>query len=132
MKDDETLDTLRQNLMSELQPQVELETLLADLIISGSWQLRRAMKMETRCVQNAADSRIGHPIGLTPKALARLNVVSIAWEQRSLVILHDMAAGDALSNLERYRTAIEWHLFRCIHELRQLWQDRRGGKPRAS
>jgi hypothetical protein len=46
-EDGETLSTLRQHLMSELQPQGEVETLLADLIVSDTWRLGRAVKMET-------------------------------------------------------------------------------------
>ncbi|MFC2014316.1 hypothetical protein ACFLU8_05585 [Chloroflexota bacterium] len=121
-EDGETLDTLRHHLMSELQPQGELETMLADLIVSDTWRLSRAIRMETGYLQTATDWWAYRLKSATPEALEKLGVESVDWAPWKMAIVHDMAEDGALSKMERYRTAIERHLYRSIHELRILQQ----------
>jgi hypothetical protein len=46
-EDATVLNRLQNNLMAEIEPQGELETMLVDRITSSIWRLRRALKVET-------------------------------------------------------------------------------------
>ena len=51
------LDGLRDRLIAELKPQGEIETVLADRIISGIWRLKRVLRAEKKCTGAGSDYR---------------------------------------------------------------------------
>ena len=120
-----TLNRLRESMMSELQPQGEIETLIADLIVTDTWQLARAVKVGTGYLQDAIDSYAAQMKKASPETLARLQVESVGWASRGMAVIHDMVQCGQISKLEWYRTAIERHLYRSLQELRQLQQAER-------
>ena len=115
--------------MAELQPHGEVETLLADLIVSDSWRLKRAVKMETVYIQGALERYTNLAARASPeKIMAKLKVEPLESVPWKVMILDDMNDQGGLLNLERYRTAVERHLHRSLNELRRLQAGRRGEK----
>ncbi len=53
------LAALRRQFMAELQPEGELENLLVERIVSSSWRLRRALRIEKTHTKRGGDYRYG-------------------------------------------------------------------------
>ena len=118
-------NALRDRLMAELAPCGEIETLFADIFVSDTWRLKRAMMLETDLLQGsfdwyeAASQRRG-PLQLTADQY-HMAIDKITAKQ---FVTNDAADSQWLMNIERYRTAIERHLLRWLRELRGLQNDR--------
>jgi hypothetical protein len=54
------LAALRRQYLAELQPEGELETLLVDRIVSSSWRLRRALRIEKTDTPDGGNYRFGN------------------------------------------------------------------------
>jgi hypothetical protein len=58
-EDGSLLDALRERYLEELQPEGEFETLLVERIISGTWRLKRAVRIEKKYTKEGGDYRFG-------------------------------------------------------------------------
>jgi len=115
---DEALTDLEQRLVSDLQPEGELERIMVDRIVSSMWRLKRTLKVETANIVYEYEERIG---GSYPFNIA----------QRQLLARRDMLAGDETEKIIRYETAIERQIYKALHELIRLQMARRGERPPA-
>ena len=101
-EDAEAFTGFRERLHARLQPEGELEELLADRVCASAWRLRLFTRVEA----------------------------DLLGEGRSPAKSFDMAAlahnGDVFSKLSRYESAIERGLFKALHELQRLQAERRG------
>ena len=94
------LNQLRDNLMAELDPQGELETMQVELIATGIWQLRRALGMETTDIFSKWNSRDGY--------------------------FHAQGYDNLWDKLNRYEVRIERRTYKAMYELERLQRSRRG------
>ena len=99
-EDSTLLERLRDNLMAELDPQGELETMQVELIATGIWQLRRAQSMETTDIFLKWKSREGYFLGPRFDNL---------WDK-----------------INRYAAMIDRRTYKAIYELERLQRSRRG------
>ncbi|HXY74627.1 MAG TPA: hypothetical protein VEH58_04820 [Dehalococcoidales bacterium] len=91
-EDSHLMKELRDRLMTEYDPQGEMETILVERIVSSIWRLRRMLMAETKLIA------IGYDL------LAAYTVVDVARTQ----------------TLSRYETMIERQLYKAMHELERL------------
>jgi hypothetical protein len=91
------LNRLQNNLMFELAPEGELETMLVERIASGIWRLRRVLRVET-----------GLDRGEKEQPFTDYSIV-----RRGL-------------DLNRYETSIERQIYKAKHELERMQGIRRG------
>lgn len=106
-EDKRKLTDFGDRLRSSLSPEGELESLLADRVISCAWRLRRLGLIESDVFQegmeygdNAKGSGWGYSFGREK---------------------------DSFANLSRYEAGIERGLYRALHELQRLQAERKGG-----
>jgi hypothetical protein len=99
-EDPEELKRLRNNLMTEGEPDGEVETMLVERIASCMWRLRRAVNAESRLRLGEWDDHQSYPF--VRKHLH-------GWQ-----------------NLNRYETMIERQMYKAIHELERMRRVRLG------
>ena len=118
-EDSDTLDALRANLMAELKPQGELETFFADLIVSDIWRLRRAILAEPYYLDWDAEKGESQVIESSAFYRKKSQATFLNLHPRETAIARSLSR-DTVFKLERYRTTIERHLYRSIHQLMEL------------
>jgi hypothetical protein len=119
---EETLIELEERLVAELQPQGELERILVDRIVSSTWRLRRAIRVETNYIQAEFDDCSSMSWGRKPNEEAK------AW---NMLVVRELGNSNTWLNLNRYEAAIERQIYKALHELIGLQMARRGEKPLA-
>ena len=117
-ENEENLVELSERLMAELQPQGELERILADRIVSSVWRLKRALTVERANMEYEYQDRVDDHY---PYDKA----------QRQLAALRDMLVGDSTEKIMRYETAIERQIYKALHELIRLQMARQGERLQA-
>jgi hypothetical protein len=155
-EDASDLENLRIGILSSLNPEGELESILTDRVVSLTWRLRRAGKIETAIFAwqkysdtfNSAISQAQAYSSMSessPTASLFSNKMNEADERR-----HDEAMrkasessrkanselsvfgrqfaeqADTFSKLNRYETSLEKSLFKSLHELQRLQAVRAG------
>jgi hypothetical protein len=95
----EELAAISKNIVDDLRPVGELETILVDMIIANIWRLKRLLRVERISVELRGQFELGETI---PSDSA---------------------------NLIRYETTIERGIFRSLHELERRQAARLGEKP---
>jgi hypothetical protein len=92
----------------DLDPEGSLEVLLVDRVISLSWRLMRASKIEREVLILGIARCRGEDLQLGK---------AFCW---------DAEGADAISKISRYEKDLERSLFRTLHELERLQARRRG------
>ena len=95
------LKRLRDNLMAELEPQGELETMQVELIATGIWQLHRAIKVESE-------------------------KIFLKWMRGEYILVQRYNNDNTWEKINRYETKIERRTYKAIHELERMQRSRRG------
>lgn len=108
----ETLQELVGNLFLSIQPEGELEKILADRIVSGVWRLRRLLVIERSVLEL--------------KEGLNLNSLTYGSDQTEKAEIRDMLKDDLFERLMRYETTIERGIYRALHELQRLQAMRKG------
>lgn len=121
-EDKKLLEEFGKNLRLELAPQGELENILIDRIVSSTWRLKRAIKVERDYIQTKYQS--SKTIDWSDKERED----SLAW---NMVVDRELGDSNAWLNLIRYETAIEKQIYKALHELIRLQGARKGENPPA-
>ena len=110
---------MKARLTAELEPEGEVEILLASRIVSLVWRLRRVVRMEVEMMEHQLDRRAerlaGIMGGLDGEAitLGSLFALECSWS-------------DPYSKFRRYEAHIDRLLFRALHELERRQMARKG------
>ena len=107
----DTFEDFGSRLHADLAPVGDLEDLLVDRIVSTSWRLRRAIKVEAAVYERRSAS----------------SSLDTAAPALAMVVLRAADNGKILTNLARYEAAIERSLYRALHELQRLQASRKAG-----
>lgn len=108
-EDEGELEELGKRLRMELTPQSELENIFVDRIVSSTWRLKRAARVERDFIQGVyKDCEVFGGVGAVARCLGYDNT----W-----------------LNLIRYETAIEKQIYKALHELLRLQSTRKGERP---
>lgn len=102
-----------EKLKQTLQPANEIEMFLVDKIITDSWRLKRAMKIETEMMQNDFDKQVSQ---FDPEEKKNLGSA----------ITYNLNHYNTYGKFTRYITTIERGFYRALHELQRLQAQRRG------
>jgi hypothetical protein len=154
-EDEAALQELSERLTSELQPEGEMEILLAEEIIAAHWRLRRLRRVETGVFawqfygelteraksearsseSNALIQKLRAEFMAKPDEKQHQEALAKAQEMKALqeaettalgrAFIRDANEANAFSKLSRYETAIERSLYRALHELQRLQATRR-------
>ncbi len=119
-EDKETLEELGKGLRMELAPQGELENIFVDRILSSTWRLKRAIRVERDYIQAEYHDCKFDKFSRTKRQDDK------AW---NLVVARELGNSNAWLNLVRYETTIEKQIYKALHELLRLQSARRGEKP---
>ncbi len=92
-----------------MEPDGELEELLADQVLCAAWRLRRAIRVEAFLLAH------GDSCGEVPRSPQ----MEVEAHDRHLV-------GGRSENLRRYETTIERSMYRALHELQRIQAARTG------
>lgn len=103
-EDENALAEIRERFISDLKPEGAVEEMWVDRIVSGYWRLARAIKIETRFIQDQLD-----PFG---PAIRKHDAE--VWGE---VVKRELGSRRAWLNLMRYETAIERGIYKAYHEL---------------
>ena len=128
-----TFKAFGSRLHADLAPVGELEELLVDRIVSVSWRLRRAAKVEAAVYdrRSTKSKRSTTSDFLASMGLSEHEEEEDTAPDLSLVVLRNGDAARTLTNLSRYEAAIERSLYRALHELQRLQAARKKGSPLA-
>jgi len=107
----DTFKAFGSRLHADLAPVGDLEELLVDRIVSTSWRLRRAIKMEAAVYERRSAS----------------SSLDTAAPALAMMVLRSADNGKILTNLARYEAALERSLYRALHELQRLQAARTKG-----
>lgn len=116
-EDAEALETFREGMLRRLQPEGELECLLADRVVASAWRLRRAAQIEVDILDRSMNDITALP-ELLSQSRIRLDV--------GFAFLNDARGPGCISKLSRYESAIERTMYRALHELQRLQAARAG------
>lgn len=116
-EDGETLNKITENLMAELEPHGELETILVDRMISSFWRLRRALIAEKNFIIEGLRDRTSDP------GIRKIDAAH--WYG---IVTSNFLSSTAWHNLNRYETSIERQFYKAVHELQRLPMARLGQK----
>jgi len=110
-----TLEELGKRLRAELRPEGELESFLVDRIVSSTWRLRRAIRIEREMLEHhmRSENFIGEVV------------------RKTLGEAFCDDDGNTQNRFIRYESAVERQIYRALHELIRLQMARKGEKPPA-
>jgi hypothetical protein len=109
-ENEDELVELGKKLRQELKPVGELEMIMVERVISGTWRLKRALRGETEMIENdmmdifGGEKTFGHALTIS------------------------FANSDSYGKFTRYETSIERSIFKALHELQRLQAVRSGEK----
>jgi len=118
------LEELGKRLRSELAPHGELENLLVDRIVSSSWRLKRAIRVERDLLNTEYETCENDEYSLKKNDGTVCD--GAVWD---LVVRRLLGEGHGWLHLTRYETTIERQIYKALHELLRLQSARRGEKP---
>jgi len=119
-EDKRALEELGGRLRLELAPQGELENIFVDRIVSSTWRLKRAIRVERDYIEaEYEDCKFDDFSGVKRQD-------NKAW---NLVVARELGNSNAWLNLIRYETTIEKQIYKALHELLRLQSARRGERP---
>jgi len=106
----EALLDLEKKIRSELKPSNEVELFLVDRIVSNTWRLKRAMKIESEMIE---DDRKETSFSHREKTLGE-------------AFSYDFTNSDTYGKFIRYETSLEKGIYKALHELQRLQAQRNG------
>jgi hypothetical protein len=101
-EDPDLLKRLRDNLIAELEPVGEVETLLVERIVTSMWRLRRAINTESAYLQSLWSEGKSYPYFVGGLGTSEM--------------------------LYRYETMIERQIYKALYELERMQRTRGGEK----
>ncbi len=112
------LDAIRNRLTKELKPSNEIESIIADRIISSIWRLRRCLKIESQILEYESSCIQEYEQGFfrTRKRTDK--------EMKQLKALKISEAKNKVEELSKYETILEGQIYRALSELENI---RKGG-----
>jgi hypothetical protein len=128
-EDQADFDRLREEMLGELDPAGRVETELAERVVSLTWRLKRAQRLQdevfdyllardaaSACVKSLHSASPGDPRGDPDFAVGR-------------VVVEDWANARVIERLGLYERRIESSLYRTLRELREQKRVRLAGAP---
>jgi len=116
----EDYDFHRDTLLTELNPQTPMESILANRIVSLAWRLERAATIQNQTI-DAMDEKIKHP---PLPALQKMLNPNAEHQDPALTLgrlaLKDFANEKVLDRLLMYERRLENSLYKTTHELQNL------------
>ena len=110
------LDEVRCKLLKELKPSGEIESILADRIVSGVWRLKRCLKIESQVIEFESSCIQEYEQGFfrtrkrTNKELSQLKALKITEGK------------NRLEELSKYETILERQIYKALSVLDKLRQ----------
>jgi len=120
----EVFDAFRDMLISRLEPEGQIEQLLAERIVSGAWRLRRVGRMEGLLTAEAMRSTAGQA-EIEQLIAAEFDPEPKPKDDLARAVAHLFHRG-TYEQLSRYETRIERGMYKALHELQRLQARRRG------
>lgn len=142
-EDMEAFAQMRDRLFADLSPVGELESTLVEQIVSLSWRLRRAAKIEAAILwfqrhhalaQSVKEDAFSQDwVGLLGSKASQLESYKAHEAEKAsglanygVGFIADSKHDNALSKLSRYETSMTRNFFRALHELQRLQAARNG------
>lgn len=109
-ENEDELVELGKKLRQELKPVGELEMILVERVVSGTWRLKRALKGETEMIES--------------------DMTDIIFGEKTFghALASSFANSDSYGKFTRYETSLERSIFKALHELQRLQAVRSGEK----
>ncbi len=122
----EDYNTLREKTLDELSPVGNMETILAERIVSLTWRLKRVERFQSIVIDAMIDKKLNSPLAnLTQKMLPphlrseRQDDEDNIDSTLGKIIISDYSDSRVLDRLSIYERRIENSLFKTINELRK-------------
>lgn len=109
-ENEQELLELGRKIRVELKPVNEIELILVDRIISNTWRLKRAMRIESEMIEDDRKPSFGEGKGLGE------------------AFSYDFVNYDTYGKFTRYESSIERRIYKALHELQRLQAVRNGEK----
>ena len=109
-ENEDDLVELGKKLRQELKPVGELEMIMVERVVSGTWRLKRALRGETEMIES--------------------DMTDIVFGEKTFghALASSFANSDSYGKFTRYETSIERSIFKALHELQRLQAVRSGEK----
>ena len=121
----EYYNTLRQDTLEELSPVGNMETILAERIVSLTWRLKRVERFQSLVIDAMIDKKLNSPYSNYATKLIPPYLRSERDDEDNIdvtlgrVIISDYSDSRVLDRLSMYERRIENSLFKTITELRR-------------
>jgi len=122
----EDYNNLREKTLYELSPQGNMETILAERIVSLTWRLKRIERFQSIVIDAMIDKKLNSPLANLTKKMLPSNLRSEHEDEEDnidstlgKVIISDYSSSRVLDRLSIYERRIENSLFKTINELRR-------------
>ncbi len=121
-------DLYRQQFLDELSPQTPMESMLAERVITLSWRLKRASRIQTQTIDALNAPKPSSPLSQLEKSFL-LKVPHVAQEPPSesapdlalgRLAIKDFSNDRVLERLLMYERRIESSLYKTLIELQRL------------
>ena len=118
-------NTMREKTLDELSPQGNMETILAERIVSLTWRLKRIERFQSIVIDAMIDKKLNSPYANLAKKMLPPHLRSEQEDDENLdstlgkVIISDYSDSRVLDRLSIYERRIENSLFKTINELRR-------------
>jgi len=122
----EDYNTLREKTLDELCPIGNMETILAERIVSLTWRLKRIERFQSIVIDAMIDKKLNSPVANLAKKMIPSQLRTEQQEEQEnidstlgKVIISDYSSSRVLDRLSIYERRIENSLFKTINELRR-------------
>jgi hypothetical protein len=120
----------RERMLADWYPQGYMETVLAHRIISLSWRLRRAERMQNHAIEILYKRDILHrlPMSVQPQYAGQSPhdmAVGAGSSAMANIAIRDFSNSKVLSQMMLYERRIENSLYRTMNQLKQLQRTRK-------
>jgi len=112
----------RGEMLGELAPAGAMESMLAERVVSLSWRLRRAERVQNEAFDALLAKDTASPLARLTQSLRPRGDCGAGAEESALgrVVVKDFAGGRVLDRLVMYERRIEHSLYRTMTELQRL------------
>jgi hypothetical protein len=121
----EDYNTLRRKTLEELSPVGNMETILAERIVSLTWRLKRVERFQSLVIDAMIDKKLNSPLANFTQKMLPAHLRSEQDDEDNIdstlgkVIISDYSSSRVLDRLSIYERRIENSLFKTITELRR-------------
>ena len=121
----EDYNTMREKTLDELSPVGNMETILAERIVSLTWRLKRIERFQSIVIDAMIDKKLNSPYSNFAKKLVPAHLRMEPDDEGNIdstlgkVIISDYSESRVLDRLSIYERRIENSLFKTINELRR-------------